>query len=75
MPAPARTLVLEPEPLCERGRRVFHASVLVTRLEEWFVEAESAEQARALIAAGEGHRAVSGECVHVEVERMLEGAE
>ena len=49
--------------------------MLVTRLEEWFVEAESPEQARALIAAGEGHRADSGERVHVEVERVLEGAE
>jgi hypothetical protein len=28
--------------------------VLVTRLEEWFVEAGSAEQARGLFAAGQG---------------------
>ncbi len=75
MPAPAHKFVPEPKPSCEHGRRVFHASVLVTRLEEWFVEAESPEQARALIAAGEGHRADSGERVHVEVERVLEGAE
>ena len=74
MPALARKFVPEPEP-CERGRRIFHATVLVTRLEEWFVEAESAEEARALIAAGDGHRAASGERVHVEVERVFEGAE
>ncbi len=73
MPALARKSIPEPEAVSERKRRVFHASVLVTRLEEWFVEAENAEQARALIAAGDGHRAVSGERVHVEVERMLEG--
>jgi hypothetical protein len=52
--------------------RTFHASVVVTRLEEWFVEAQSAEEARALFAAGAGHRATSGERVHVEVERMFE---
>jgi hypothetical protein len=49
--------------------------VLVTRLEEWFVEAGSAEQARGLFAAGQGHRSASGERVHVEVERLLEGGE
>ena len=75
MPALARKFVLEPEPLCERGRRVFHASVLVTRLEEWFVEAESAEEARTLFAAGKGHRSASGACVHVELERLHEGGE
>ena len=59
----------------QRRRKVFHASVMVTRLEEWFVEADSAEEARALIAAGEGHRSSSGERVHVEIERLLEGRE
>ena len=55
--------------------RTFHASVVVTRVEEWFVEAESAQEARALLAAGAGHRAAAGERIHVEVERLLEGAE
>ncbi len=36
--------------------QLYHATMLVTRLEEWCVEAESAEAARALLAAGEGHR-------------------
>jgi hypothetical protein len=49
--------------------------VLVTRLEEWFVEAESAEEARTLFAAGKGHRSASGACVHVELERLHEGGE
>jgi hypothetical protein len=79
MPALARKSIRksmpDPEPHHERRRRVFHASVSVTRLEEWFVEAESAGEARALIAAGEGHRAAAGERVHVEVERLLEDAE
>lgn len=64
-----------PEPGAQPRRRTFHASVVVTRVEEWFVEAQSAEEARALLAAGEGHRAASGERVHVEVERLLDGAE
>ena len=46
--------------------------MLVTRLEEWFVEAESAEEARKLFAAGEGHRSAPGACVHVELERLYE---
>jgi hypothetical protein len=75
MSALARRSMPEPELRHERGRRVFHASVLVTRLEEWFVEAESAGEAWALIAAGEGDRAASGERIHVEVERLLEGSE
>jgi hypothetical protein len=45
--------------------------VLVTRVEEWFVEAESAEEARSLLASGHGHRAGMGERVHLEVERVL----
>ena len=69
MPALARKFVLEPR------RKTFHATMLVTRLEEWFVEADNAEEARALFAAGGGHRSASGERVHVEVERLLEGAE
>ena len=36
--------------------KMFHATILVTRAEEWCVEAETAEQARELLAAGQGHR-------------------
>ena len=87
MPALARKFAPEPEPTLRSGhsvrhpsspkrqRRMFHASALVTRLEEWFVEADSPEEARALLAAGEGHRTASGERVHLEVERLIEGAE
>lgn len=50
--------------------KTFHATMLVTRAEEWCVEAESAEEARALLAAGLGHRCHLGERVQFEVERV-----
>ena len=50
--------------------RLFHADMLVTRLEQWCVEAETAEQALALFAAGAGHRCSPGESVHVELDRL-----
>jgi hypothetical protein len=70
MPAVARKLQPEPEP--QPWLRTFHATILVTRAEEWWVEATNAEEAQALLAAGEGHRSALGERVHVEVERMLD---
>jgi hypothetical protein len=51
--------------------KTFHATVLVTRAEEWFVEAKTAEEAEALLAAGHGHRVGIGERVHLDVERVL----
>ena len=50
--------------------KTFHATMLVTRAEEWCVEAESAEEARQLLAAGMGYRCYLGDCVHVEVESV-----
>jgi hypothetical protein len=44
-----RKLKPKPQP------RVFHATVLVTRAEEWWVEADTAEEARALFASDRGH--------------------
>jgi hypothetical protein len=52
--------------------RLFHARMLVTRLEEWCVEAESADEARELLAAGAGHRCAPGESVAVEFEHLLD---
>ena len=52
--------------------RLFHARMLVTRLEEWCVEAETAEQARALLAAGAGHRCTPGESIQVEIDTLLD---
>jgi hypothetical protein len=48
----------------------FHATVHVTRVEQWWVEAESAEAARELLAAGAGYRCEIGDCVNIEVERV-----
>jgi hypothetical protein len=44
--------------------------MLVTRAEEWCVEAESPEEARELLAAGAGYRCHLGDCLHVEVESV-----
>jgi hypothetical protein len=56
----------------ETKPRLFHARMLVTRLEEWCVEAETAEQARALLATGAGHRCTPGESIQVEVDTLLD---
>ncbi|MGD0315261.1 MAG: hypothetical protein ABSB37_04800 [Xanthobacteraceae bacterium] len=61
---------LEPKPRL----KTFHASLLVTRLEQWWVEAETAEEAQALLASGQGHHCELGERVYVELESMLDGA-
>jgi hypothetical protein len=66
MPAAARKLKPEPAP------RTFRATMLVTRAEQWWVEAESADQARTLLASGQGHRTALGERVHVELEELSE---
>ncbi len=52
--------------------KLFHAKMLVTRLEEWCVEAASAEEARELLANGFGHRCSRGESLQAELEQLLE---
>jgi hypothetical protein len=52
--------------------RMFHATMLVTRTEEWCVEAESAEEARRLLSAGDGHRCHVGDRIHVELRDLLD---
>jgi hypothetical protein len=61
-----RKLKLRPQP------KIFHATMLVTRAEEWWVEADTAEEARALFASGRGHHAAIGERVHLELEELFE---
>jgi hypothetical protein len=39
-------------------------------VEQWCVEAETAEEARELLAAGAGYRCEIGDCVNVEVEHV-----
>jgi hypothetical protein len=43
--------------------KTFHAIVHVTRIEQWSVEAETAEEARELLAAGSGYRCNIGATV------------
>jgi hypothetical protein len=50
--------------------RTFHATVHVTRAEEWCVEAETAEEARELLAAGVGYRCQIGDCLNLEIEHV-----
>jgi hypothetical protein len=52
--------------------KTFHARLIVTRAEEWWVEARTPEEAQALLAAGQGHHAALGERLHVELEEVLE---
>jgi hypothetical protein len=52
--------------------REFHANMIVTRIEEWCVEAETAEEARELLLAGNGHRCRFGDRVHAEVQNVLD---
>jgi hypothetical protein len=52
--------------------KTFHATMHVTRAEEWCVEAESAEQARELLAAGEGHRCHLGDRLYVVVDSIID---
>jgi hypothetical protein len=74
---PARTALLRaprvaPEAAPETKTRLFHARMLVTRVEEWCVEAETEEQARALLASGAGHRCTPGESIQVEIDSLLD---
>jgi len=50
--------------------KTYHATMLVTRAEEWCVEAESPEEARELLSAGLGHRCHLGERLQFEVESV-----
>lgn len=56
----------------KRRKKVFYASVQVTRVEDWCVEAETAEEARALLTSGEGERRHIGDCVYLEVQDLSE---
>jgi hypothetical protein len=64
MAVAALKLKLEPQ------LKTFHATMLVTRAEEWCVEAESPEETRELLAAGLGHRCHLGERLQFEVESV-----
>lgn len=50
--------------------QTFHATMVVTRTEEWCVDAASADEAKALLAAGQGHRCHLGDAVHIELDQF-----
>jgi hypothetical protein len=56
----------------ETAPKMFHATVLITRAEEWCVEAETADEARELLAQGAGHRCHLGHRLHAEVQELDE---
>ena len=53
-----------------RKNDTYHARVLVTRIEDWCVDASSADEAKALLQAGEGHRCSSGDLICVELSEL-----
>lgn len=63
---------MSPASAAKTRTRLFHAKMLVTRVEEWCVEAASAEEARELLAGGAGHRCAPGESVQAELEQILD---
>ncbi len=63
---------IAPQPKAQSKPRLFHARMLVTRVEEWCVEADTAEEAKALLASGAGHRCAPGESVQVEFDGLLD---
>lgn len=50
--------------------KTFHATMHVVRTEEWCVEAETAEEARLLLATGQGHRCSVGECLSADLQEL-----
>ncbi len=57
-------------PALKRKLKTYHATMQVTRVEEWCVQAETAEEARILLASGGGYRCHIGDCLHAEIELL-----
>jgi hypothetical protein len=66
---PARSAL---KPIAKNKTQLFHARMVVTRVEEWCVEAATPEEARALFAAGGGHRCTPGDSIHAELDTLIE---
>jgi hypothetical protein len=58
--------------LPKKKPKTFYASVQVTRVEDWCVEAETEEEARALLASGQGERLGIGDCIYCDVTQLSE---
>jgi hypothetical protein len=52
--------------------RTYDATMIVTRAEEWCVEASNPDEAKQLLASGHGDRCHLGGIVQIELERMLD---
>jgi hypothetical protein len=50
--------------------KTFHATMHVLRVEEWCVDAETAEEAQALFDSGQGHRCSTGDSLHAQVAEI-----
>jgi len=72
MMAVASALKRQPRAAEKTKPRLYHARMVVTRVEEWCVEAESSEEARMLLASGAGHRCTPGESIQVELEQLID---
>jgi hypothetical protein len=72
MPASSALRKQSPRPAEKTKPRLFHARMVVTRVEEWCVEAETAAEAEALLTSGAGHRCTPGESIQVEFDRLLD---
>jgi hypothetical protein len=72
MPASSALRKEPPRPAAKAKPRLFHARMLVTRVEEWCVEAETSEEARMLLSSGAGHRCTPGESIQVELEQLID---
>ena len=51
--------------------QTYHATMLVTRTEEWCVQANTPEEAKALFESGEGYRCSLGDVFHVELGELI----
>ncbi|MFZ3226970.1 MAG: hypothetical protein WA230_15840 [Xanthobacteraceae bacterium] len=72
MPASSALRKEASRPAEKTAPRLFHARMVVTRVEEWCVEAKTPEEAEALFASGAGHRCTPGESIQVELEQLID---
>jgi hypothetical protein len=54
-----------------KAKRTYHATMLVTRTEEWCVEATSPEEAKTLLETGEGYRCALGDICCLELGEVV----
>ena len=65
-------MAMTQRPNARKTLKTYHATMVVTRMEEWCVDAGSPEEARARLAAGEGHRCHIGDAVQIELDRLID---